>query len=114
MFKNIFIELCNKKGESPSSVCKKVNIAPATFSCWTPESVPRKATLMRIADYFGVSVDYLLGKTEQKEKPSPEGESFEEDVIIVHRDGKTVVRKYTKEQLDAIEAMLNQIGNSES
>lgn len=68
--------------------------------------------LPQIADYFGVSVDYLLGKTEQKEKLSPEGESLEEDVIIVHRDGKTVVRKYTKEQLDAIEAMLNQIGDS--
>lgn len=70
--------------------------------------------LPQIADYFGVSVDYLLGKTEQKEKPSPEGESYEENVIILHRDGKTTVRKYTKEQLDAIEAMLNQIGGSDS
>ena len=47
-------------------------------------------------------------------KPSPEGESYEENVIVLHRDGKTTVRKYTKEQLDAIEAMLNQIGNSDS
>lgn len=61
MFKEIFIRLCNQKGESPSSVCRKVGIAPATFSCWTSESVPRKATLMRIADYFGVTVSYLLG-----------------------------------------------------
>ena len=61
MFKENFIRLCNQKGESPSSVCRKVGIAPATFSCWTSESVPRKATLLRIADYFGVSVSYLLG-----------------------------------------------------
>lgn len=61
MFKENFIRLCNQKGESPSSVCRKVGIAPATFSCWTFESVPRKATLMRIADYFGVSVSYLIG-----------------------------------------------------
>lgn len=61
MFKENFIRLCNQKGESPSSVCRKVGIAPATFSCWTSESVPRKATLLRIADYFGVSVSFLVG-----------------------------------------------------
>ena len=66
MFKQKFIELCNKRNESPSSVCRKVGITPATFSGYTDESVPRKATLMRIADYFGVTVDYLLGKEETK------------------------------------------------
>lgn len=65
MFKENFIRLCNQNGESPSSVCRKVGIAPATFSCWTDESVPRKATLMRIADYFGVSTSYLLGATDE-------------------------------------------------
>ncbi|MBE6693416.1 MAG: LexA family transcriptional regulator [Ruminococcaceae bacterium] len=68
MFKQNFIRLCNQKGESPSAVCIKVGITPATFSCWTDESVPRKATLMRIADYFGVSVNYLLG-TEKENAP---------------------------------------------
>lgn len=71
MFKQKFIELCNKRNESPSSVCRKVGITPATFSGYTDESVPRKATLMRIADYFGVTVDYLLGKEETK-KATPD------------------------------------------
>ena len=66
MFKKIFIDLCNQNKESPSSVCKKVGIAPATFSCWTDKSVPRRATLQRISDYFGVSVDYLLGAEQEK------------------------------------------------
>ena len=61
MFKENFIRLCNERGEFPSVVCKKIGITPAAFSKWTDESVPRKATLMKIADYFGVSVDYLLG-----------------------------------------------------
>ncbi len=62
MFKENFIRLCNQNDVSPSAVCRAVGIAPATFSCWTEESVPRKATLIKIADYFGVSVDDLLGK----------------------------------------------------
>lgn len=103
MFKNIFIELCNKKGESPSSVCKKVNIAPATFSCWTAESVPRRATLMRIADYFGVSVDYLLGKTEQKEKPSPEGESEEAMKVALFGGDTEVTDEMWREVLNYAE-----------
>lgn len=71
MFKKNFIKLCNNRGESPSSVCRKVGIAPATFSCWTEESVPRRATLERIADYFGVSTTELLtGEKDSIPRPS--------------------------------------------
>ena len=66
MFKENFIKLCNQKGESPSHVCNKVGLSAATFSCWTDESVPRKATLMRIADYFGITVDELLAEPTKK------------------------------------------------
>lgn len=62
MFKKIFIDLCNKKGISPTRACNELGLAAATFSCWTDTSVPRRATLQRMAIYFGVSVDYLLGK----------------------------------------------------
>ena len=64
MFKEIFIRLCNEKGVAPTVVCKSVGLSDAAFSKWTDESVPRRATLMRIADYFGVSTSYLLGTTD--------------------------------------------------
>jgi transcriptional regulator with XRE-family HTH domain len=60
MFKDNFIRLCNEKGESPSSVCRKVGITPASFSQWTEDTVPRQSTLVKIADYFGVTADVLL------------------------------------------------------
>ena len=66
MFKQNFINLCNKKGIAPSAVCMQLGLSNATYSKWTDESVPRRATLQRIADYFGVSVDYLLGKEQEK------------------------------------------------
>jgi transcriptional regulator with XRE-family HTH domain len=114
VFWDTFIDLCAKNGKKPNPVAKELGFGSSAVTYWKRGTVPSDISLKKIADYFSVSVDYLLGKTEQKEKPSPEGESLEEDVIIVHRDGKTVVRKYTKEQLDAIEAILNQIGDSES
>ena len=68
MFKTIFTKLCNEKGESPTSVCLKVGLSNSAYTAWDDQSVPRLATLLKIADYFGVSTDYLLGR-EQAESP---------------------------------------------
>ena len=77
MFKDKFIQLCNKKGESPSKVCESVGLTRSSYSAWTDETVPRKATLMRIADYFGVTVDDLLAQpAETKKSPSVSDEDI--------------------------------------
>jgi len=103
MFKKIFIDLCNQKNEAPSVVCRKVNITPATFSCWTDDSIPRRATLQRIADYFGVTVDYLLGK---EETPSP---ANQENSITLHgRNGEVIHSEVTEEQMNLIKFILQQ------
>lgn len=65
MFKEKFIRLCNERGEPPTVVCQKIGVTSSAFSKWTDESVPRRATLQRIADYFGVSTTYLLGLTDE-------------------------------------------------
>ena len=62
MFKKIFIRLCNERGVAPTTVCREIGLSNAAFSCWTDDSIPRKTTLLKIAKYFNVSVDYLLGK----------------------------------------------------
>lgn len=43
-----------------------------------------------------------------KEKPAIEDE-LSEDVIIYHRDGKTVKKQFTKEQMDLLLTMINAI-----
>ena len=73
-------------------------------------------TLARIADYLDCSVDYLLDraeapdmrKTDKKEKPVTEDE-LSEEVVIYHRDGKRVVKRFTKEQMELIAQMLDGI-----
>ena len=60
--------------------------------------------------------DYLLYKwgngifhpVPEEEKLTDENE-LDEDVVIYHRDGKTVRRRFTKEQLDTITRMLDAI-----
>lgn len=66
MFKKIFTELCNEKGVAPTKACTDNGLSNAAYSCWTDNTIPRQATLLKFAKYFNVSIDYLLGKEEKK------------------------------------------------
>ena len=71
MFWDNFVILCNNKGESPNRVCANLGYSTAIASKWKNGSIPRDTTLKKIADYFGITVDYLIGKTEEP-LPRPE------------------------------------------
>ena len=66
MFWTIFVKLCALKGLSPNKVAKELHIASGTVSEWKKGRTPQNATLKKIADYFGVSVEYLKGETDEK------------------------------------------------
>lgn len=68
MFKQIFTKLCAERNVDPTVVCRKIGISKSNYSNWNDSSVPRATTLQKLADYFGVSVDYLLGKEESVEE----------------------------------------------
>lgn len=67
MFKENFIRLCNKIGKSPTAVCKDLDLSNSVYTQWTETSVPRKATLMKIADYFNVPVETLIKDNNENE-----------------------------------------------
>ena len=106
MFKENFIKICNVKGIPPTVACRDIGLSAAAFTKWDDSSVPRRATLQKFADYFGVTVDYLLGKEEEKKPTATEDSEPGEDVIIYHRDGKTKRKKLTKEQMDMLATMI--------
>lgn len=64
MFFEIFLKLCQSCGKSANAVAKELKIASGTVTEWKKGRVPQNATLLKLADYFGVSVDYLLGNEE--------------------------------------------------
>lgn len=58
-------------GLTQIAFAQQFHIANGTIAMWeTGKREPDFATTMRIADFFGVSVDYLLGRDE-KEKATP-------------------------------------------
>ena len=63
MFWKIFLRLCNEKGLKPNNVAKHLGIASGTVSGWKNKGqIPQDGNLIKIANYFGVTVEYLLGK----------------------------------------------------
>lgn len=67
MFYNIYLELCKGRNLRPNTVAKKLGFSSGSVSNWKINGyTPRSDTLQKIADYFGVSTDYLLGKEQQR------------------------------------------------
>lgn len=81
MFYDKYCELCKQKGISPSAAAIEMGINKGTVSIWKSKgTTPQTAILGKIADYFGVSVDYLLGN-DQKQKAPAESEGVSDDDI---------------------------------
>ena len=58
-----YVRLCNQLGKKPTTVAEEVGIARATASRWSRGMSPSYPSLVKIADYFGISVGELIGAT---------------------------------------------------
>lgn len=64
----IFAKLMNAKGCTAYQVSKATGIAQSTLSDWkSGKSVPKADKIQKIADYFGVSAEYLMTGEEKQE-----------------------------------------------
>lgn len=67
MFKERFNKLCAEKGMSPNAVCSLMGLSNSAYSKWTENSIPRATVLIKLSEFFGVSVAYLKGEEEERE-----------------------------------------------
>lgn len=97
MFWKNFLSLCVNNNVSPNAVAKELGIASGSVTKWKNGSVPHNTTLLKIAEYFGVTVEYLLGETDKKEKPS---EQTEDDELV--SEFAELINGLTDEQLKSV------------
>lgn len=70
MFYDLFYDLCTRKGVSPSKACLDMGLSRSLAAKWkNTGATPSSEVILKIADYFNVSADTLLGM-EQKENPA--------------------------------------------
>ena len=73
---NRIVALCNERGIKPGRVCADTGLSRGMMSdlkMGRTKELSAKNTKI-IADYFGVTTDYLLTGEETKKAPIPEGE----------------------------------------
>lgn len=79
MFYDNYKKLCLEIGKSTTKVGLELGISSGTVSAWKNGRTPTGAMLQKVANYFGVSADYLLTGEE------PEYTAYrtaDEDVLI--------------------------------
>lgn len=102
MFFEVYTALCQSRGISPTKASQEMGFSKGSVSYWRKnynrgkDAKPDIHTAQKMADYFGVSVDFLLGRRETQKTTStgllrdgasvPSGDeqalSFEEQMII--------------------------------
>lgn len=71
MFYERLTSLCDKRGVKITNVVAELKMGSGNLSNWKAGRTPRGESLSKLADYFNVSTDYLLGRTDD---PRPVGE----------------------------------------
>lgn len=89
MFYDRFVVLCAKNGVKPSAAVEAIGIGRANATFWKKGSLPSAKNLQKLADYFGVSVAYLLGQSD--------------DPAIVNRD--EVLAEIERDKLNVMDLL---------
>ena len=88
-----FKTLSKSVGKTPTSVGKELGFGNGTVSTWKNGTIPNGTMLLKLADYFGVSIDYLLGN--------------EPKVFVTYDRDSGVLYDEESELFAAIEALKN-------
>lgn len=113
-FNVLLTTLRESKGLTMKTVAESIGVKPDTYRNYeTGRFQPNFETLSKLADFYGVSTDYLLGRTQEKIEPL-EALANEKNMHIVE---KTMLEMYFKlgaeRRADFVEAMINAIQSSD-
>lgn len=108
MFFDNFVRLCEQKGVKPSRALTEAGVPKSAYSYWRTEAgagndaKPTNQNAVKLAQYFGITVDYLLTGN-QKENPPQEPQS-EVDAAV-----ERIRRKLESMPTEQREALMNLI-----
>ena len=103
MFYDVFKRLCDEKGVSCNRAATEMGLSNATATKWKKTgATPSGDTLSKIAVYFDVSIDYLLGNEEKPAAPK-DGEPDVKEALtdMAKRAAQGALLMYDGEPLDA-------------
>ena len=95
MFSTRLKELRKKAALTQVEFAKKINVANGTVGNWeSGNRQPDHEMLTKLADFFDVSVDYLLGRTDDPhQKPGEENIKFDEFTYAMYNESKELTEE---------------------
>lgn len=93
-FYNRFLNLCAVNNISPTKAAGETNISSATVNKWKKGSMPNDVTLMKIANYFDVSMEYL--------KTGQEPETKKDQLAEIDKLANTEIKKQLVEYFNEL------------
>lgn len=103
----IFEQLLQRYGLTTYKVSKETGIPQSTFSSWkTKKNIISYEKAKILADYFNVTVDYLMGNSDQITENEFEAKNKSEREMLL------LCRKVTDASDDEKEALINQFKNT--
>lgn len=66
MFFNRFKELCDERNTSVYRACTEIGLNRSAVAKWKQGGRPNGSTAAKMAEYFGVTTDYLLEQSETR------------------------------------------------
>ncbi|OTN86586.1 hypothetical protein A5819_003436 [Enterococcus sp. 7E2_DIV0204] len=114
-------ELAKKQHISLKDLATTIGLSESAIYQWRTSS-PKAETLKKVADYFEVSTDYLLGRTERKDPlpVSPLEEDFgnsenakTSEYFAIQRKSRELTQKDQQRLLKIMEATFDDIDNGD-
>lgn len=101
MFKERLKELRNQAGLTQKEIANKFNTSQQSYAKWeNGKTNPSQKSLEKLAEFFNVSIDYLIGKSNIKHPESDIDKAIDKSVAY---NGKPI----TNNDRETIKAFLN-------
>ena len=94
--------LCQQQGITVAELERRIGLSNGQITKWRRQ-VPGINKVQLVADYFDVSVDYLLGR----EKDEYSGEQEDEEIRIMHRGVKNMTKEDREKALKMFETFVD-------
>jgi transcriptional regulator with XRE-family HTH domain len=98
MLGEIIKDLREQRGLTQANLAKLLNISPSTIGMWEQNRrSPDNDALKKIADFFNVSTDYLLGRT-NLQLSNTEDKLTAKDKRDIQKDLKNIMDDYREQE----------------
>ena len=111
MFFDNFVRLCEQKGVKPSRALTEAGVPKSAYSYWRTEAgagndaKPTNQNAVKLAQYFGVTVDCLLTGNQKENPPQQPQSEVDAAVERIRRKLESMPKEQREALMNLIEKM---------